>query len=245
MGGGSGSSGEESVYTPDETSTPAYPGETPDDSDLSELEAEESDLSDESEAPKGKGKAKAKGKGKGKGSRGSKAFSGSGRELGSGKEIDWFLKNMADSTAHFGYTDRFDYETDEEYEQRCYKLYKHDLQDALKSQFKKEERVLKQEIGRKLTNGEKNFIRLVKVSPRVVPRWRARAERQFHPELRNVWGDVAEKITPVKPVPMEAHPSLKLTLLPFQKESLHWMKKQEEGPWKGGMLADEMGMGKT
>lgn len=23
------------------------------------------------------------------------------------------------------------------------------------------------------------------------------------------------------------------------------MKKQEEGPWKGGMLADEMGMGKT
>lgn len=44
---------------------------------------------------------------------------------------------------------------------------------------------------------------------------------------------------------MEAHPSLKLTLLPFQKESLYWMKKQEEGPWKGGMLADEMGMGKT
>lgn len=44
---------------------------------------------------------------------------------------------------------------------------------------------------------------------------------------------------------MEAHPSLKLNLLPFQKESLYWMKKQEEGVWKGGMLADEMGMGKT
>jgi len=71
------------------------------------------------------------------------------------------------------------------------------------------------------------------------------AEYQFHPELEDVWGDVADKIVPVKPVPMEAHPSLKLTLLPFQKESLHWMKKQEEGPWKGGMLADEMGMGKT
>jgi DNA repair protein RAD16 len=27
--------------------------------------------------------------------------------------------------------------------------------------------------------------------------------------------------------------------LPFQKESLYWMRKQEEGPWKGGMLADE------
>jgi DNA repair protein RAD16 len=44
---------------------------------------------------------------------------------------------------------------------------------------------------------------------------------------------------------MDAHPSLKLKLLPFQKESLYWMKKQEEGQWKGGMLADEMGMGKT
>lgn len=44
---------------------------------------------------------------------------------------------------------------------------------------------------------------------------------------------------------MDAHPALKLTLLPFQKESLFWMRKQEEGVWKGGMLADEMGMGKT
>lgn len=40
-------------------------------------------------------------------------------------------------------------------------------------------------------------------------------------------------------------PGLKLQLLPFQKESLDWMKKQELGVWKGGMLADEMGMGKT
>ena len=65
---------------------------------------------------------------------------------------------------------------------------------------------------------------------------------QHHAEIADVWGDLEKNITPVKPVPMEAHPSLKLTLLPFQKESLYWMKKQEEGPWKGGMLADEMGM---
>ena len=71
------------------------------------------------------------------------------------------------------------------------------------------------------------------------------AEQQHHAELHDVWGDLASTIKPVKPVAMEAHPSLKLTLLPFQKESLYWMKKQEEGPWKGGMLADEMGMGKT
>jgi hypothetical protein len=46
-------------------------------------------------------------------------------------------------------------------------------------------------------------------------------------------------IVKVAPTTMEAHPSLKLTLLPFQKESLFWMKQQETGPWKGGMLADE------
>ena len=36
-----------------------------------------------------------------------------------------------------------------------------------------------------------------------------------------------------------------MQLLPFQLEGLHWMVQQEKGPWKGGMLADEMGMGKT
>jgi DNA repair protein RAD16 len=36
-----------------------------------------------------------------------------------------------------------------------------------------------------------------------------------------------------------------IKLLPFQLESLTWMRKQEEGEWCGGMLADEMGMGKT
>lgn len=86
------------------------------------------------------------------------------------------------------------------------------------------------------------------LSPRRFIRRRlALADRplQHHPELDNVWGDLQAKVTPVKPVAMDAHPSLKLQLLPFQKESLYWMKKQEEGQWKGGMLADEMGMGKT
>ncbi|WVR08301.1 hypothetical protein IAU60_005350 [Kwoniella sp. DSM 27419] len=94
---------------------------------------------------------------------------------------------------------------------------------------KKKEKELAKKLGRKLTNGEKNLIAL----------------SMSHPELEDVWGDLQTNVQPVKPVTMEAHPSLKLTLLPFQKESLYWMKKQEEGPWKGGMLADEMGMGKT
>ena len=34
-------------------------------------------------------------------------------------------------------------------------------------------------------------------------------------------------------------------LLPFQLESLYWMKRQEHSAYRGGVLADEMGMGKT
>lgn len=31
----------------------------------------------------------------------------------------------------------------------------------------------------------------------------------------------------------------------FQLEGLDWMVKQEKSQWKGGLLGDEMGMGKT
>ena len=31
----------------------------------------------------------------------------------------------------------------------------------------------------------------------------------------------------------------------FQLEGLDWMTKQEQSQWKGGLLGDEMGMGKT
>ncbi len=44
---------------------------------------------------------------------------------------------------------------------------------------------------------------------------------------------------------MEAPPELLMTLLPYQKEYLAWAVKQERGDIKGGILADEMGMGKT
>lgn len=36
-----------------------------------------------------------------------------------------------------------------------------------------------------------------------------------------------------------------MKLLPFQLEGLNWLMKQEESPLNGGILADEMGMGKT
>uniref|UniRef100_M4BU92 Uncharacterized protein n=1 Tax=Hyaloperonospora arabidopsidis (strain Emoy2) TaxID=559515 RepID=M4BU92_HYAAE len=45
----------------------------------------------------------------------------------------------------------------------------------------------------------------------------------------------------------EKQPSkyLTATLLPYQLEALAWMVSQEESDYKGGILADEMGMGKT
>lgn len=130
------------------------------------------------------------------------------QDLSDDEQPDWMDQG--------GYDDR---EDEAEWKQRMRDL----------NAIREEEAELKRKVGRKLTNGERNYIRLCR----------------HHEELVNVWGDLQANIVPVKPVTMEAHPSLKLTLLPFQKESLYWMKKQEEGPWKGGMLADEMGMGKT
>ena len=34
-------------------------------------------------------------------------------------------------------------------------------------------------------------------------------------------------------------------MLPYQKEGLGWLCKQEDSDMRGGILADEMGMGKT
>ncbi|QRW01449.1 nucleotide excision repair protein RAD16 [Ceratobasidium sp. AG-Ba] len=85
------------------------------------------------------------------------------------------------------------------------------------------------ELKRKLTHAEKTSIALL----------------VHHPELEDVWGDLEKNIKPVQPKKADQPTGLKVTLLPFQQESLFWMRKQENGPWKGGMLADEMGMGKT
>ncbi|KAJ4472016.1 SNF2 family N-terminal domain-containing protein [Lentinula aciculospora] len=98
-----------------------------------------------------------------------------------------------------------------------------------KREDKREQKALSKKLGRKLTNAEKTTISL----------------HRHHPELKSVWGDLQAKIQVIKPAESQQPAGIKLTLLPFQRESLHWMKKQEEGPWKGGMLADEMGMGKT
>jgi DNA repair protein RAD16 len=45
--------------------------------------------------------------------------------------------------------------------------------------------------------------------------------------------------------PVEPSPDLLMPLLPYQKEGLGWMINQEMNDTHGGILADEMGMGKT
>ncbi|ORZ20124.1 SNF2 family N-terminal domain-domain-containing protein [Lobosporangium transversale] len=67
---------------------------------------------------------------------------------------------------------------------------------------------------------------------------------EFHPELATVWDDL-EKVGIQAPEAAEQPEGLKLKLLPFQREGLGWMRKQEKSMFKGGILADEMGMGKT
>ncbi|KAG0320628.1 DNA repair protein rad16 [Dissophora globulifera] len=77
--------------------------------------------------------------------------------------------------------------------------------------------------------------------------WMERVNKQlleFHPELGHVWDDL-DKVTLVEPEAVEQPAGLKLHLLPFQREGLGWMRKQENTQFKGGILADEMGMGKT
>ena len=71
----------------------------------------------------------------------------------------------------------------------------------------------------------------------------AQAERstvqlhRHHPELRDAWGDLEATLGSVEPQKAEQPSALKVTLLPFQQESLFWMRKQEFGQYSGGLLA--------
>ena len=65
-----------------------------------------------------------------------------------------------------------------------------------------------------------------------------------HPELINVFPDL--KNAPPYVAQRAPQPDgMSIRLLPFQLEGLHWLLAQEEGKYGGGVLADEMGMGKT
>lgn len=72
---------------------------------------------------------------------------------------------------------------------------------------------------------------------------RDRAEEN-HSKLLTMWDDLAE--VPVLEVQKAEQPdSINRRLKPFQLEGLSWMIRQEKTMYKGGLLGDEMGMGKT
>ncbi|KAJ2701783.1 DNA repair protein rad16, partial [Coemansia spiralis] len=63
-----------------------------------------------------------------------------------------------------------------------------------------------------------------------------------HPHLTHVWSRLPPPRAPRK---ISQPPDLRIKLLPFQQEGVHWMVTQELTQFHGGILADEMGMGKT
>ncbi|EDU40690.1 HepA Superfamily II DNA RNA helicase SNF2 family [Pyrenophora tritici-repentis] len=72
---------------------------------------------------------------------------------------------------------------------------------------------------------------------------RERAEQQ-HPKLITMWDDL-QKIPVLEVQKAEQPKSINRRLKPFQLEGLSWMIRQEQTHYKGGLLGDEMGMGKT
>ncbi|KAK5082779.1 DNA repair protein rad16 [Lithohypha guttulata] len=74
-------------------------------------------------------------------------------------------------------------------------------------------------------------------------RERTRLETQ-HPEIKTMWKDL-ENDPPITPVTAEQPIHINRKLKPFQLQGLDWMQKQEQTHYKGGLLGDEMGMGKT
>lgn len=79
-----------------------------------------------------------------------------------------------------------------------------------------------------------------------VSRFERSTQRMFqhHPELARVFDDLRDKPRP-KPVRAAQPSGLGVRLLPFQLEGLHWLVQQEASKYRGGVLSDEMGMGKT
>ncbi|CBF74347.1 hypothetical protein AN4272.2 [Aspergillus nidulans FGSC A4] len=78
--------------------------------------------------------------------------------------------------------------------------------------------------------------------------FRARRERQKlekqHPSIITMWDDLKND-PPITPVPAAQPTGISRTLKRFQLEGLNWMMRQEKTQYKGGLLGDEMGMGKT
>ena len=65
-----------------------------------------------------------------------------------------------------------------------------------------------------------------------------------HPEILTMWKEL-ESLSRITPLQIDQPSGISRKLKSFQLEGLDWMMKQEKSQWKGGLLGDEMGMGKT
>lgn len=65
-----------------------------------------------------------------------------------------------------------------------------------------------------------------------------------HPEILTMWKDL-EAVPKIPTKQADQPSSINRELKSFQREGLNWMIEQEKTQWKGGLLGDEMGMGKT
>ncbi|QLG70278.1 hypothetical protein HG535_0A02160 [Zygotorulaspora mrakii] len=77
-------------------------------------------------------------------------------------------------------------------------------------------------------------------------RYNRNTERLYgwHPELRSVFSNLKE--APCYVAKRATQPKgMSIKLLPFQLEGLRWLINQEASKYNGGILSDEMGMGKT
>ena len=66
-----------------------------------------------------------------------------------------------------------------------------------------------------------------------------------HEELCGAWDALHQHTRKGTAEQAPQPPGISVKLLPFQREGLYWLQKQERSQWRGGLLADEMGMGKT
>ncbi|EER41971.1 DNA repair protein RAD16 [Histoplasma capsulatum H143] len=81
-----------------------------------------------------------------------------------------------------------------------------------------------------------------RITPRTI-RERRKLEQQ-HPIIQTMWDDL-KKSPMITLTPAVQPPGISRKLKSFQLEGLNWMIQQEKSQWKGGLLGDEMGMGKT
>ncbi|TQS39426.1 hypothetical protein Golomagni_00052 [Golovinomyces magnicellulatus] len=65
-----------------------------------------------------------------------------------------------------------------------------------------------------------------------------------HPEMKTMWEDL-ENLPKIGDVTMDQPKNISRELKPFQLQGVAWMKAMEKTRWGGGLLGDEMGMGKT